>query len=74
MLRVRSLRPNAAKMDKVGLCTLGHLEVGDARELGGEMGALAGRYPHIDIWGGCCGTWESHLDEIARNVRKLHAH
>jgi methionine synthase I (cobalamin-dependent) len=21
------------------------------------------------MWGGCCGTWETHLDEIARNVR-----
>jgi hypothetical protein len=32
------------------------------------MGSLARRYPHIDIWGGCCGIWEAHLDEIARNV------
>ncbi len=23
---------------------------------------------HIDMWGGCCATWETHLDEIARNV------
>jgi homocysteine S-methyltransferase len=67
--RVRSLRPNAAMMDKVSLCKLGHLESGDPQELGGQMGALAKRYPHLDIWGGCCGTWESHLDEIARHVR-----
>jgi methionine synthase I (cobalamin-dependent) len=20
------------------------------------------------MWGGCCGTWDTHLDEIARNV------
>jgi methionine synthase I (cobalamin-dependent) len=33
------------------------------------MGDLARRYPHLDIWGGCCGTWDTHLDEIARNVR-----
>lgn len=69
ILRVRSLRPNAAKMDKSSLCTLGHLEEGDPCELGGEMGELARRYPHIDIWGGCCGTWEMHLDEIAQHVR-----
>ena len=68
-LRVRSLRPNAAKMDKISLCTLGYLEAGDAHELGHEMGALARRYPHLDVWGGCCGTWETHLDEIARQVR-----
>ena len=66
--RVRCLRPNAAMMDRISLCTLGHLEVGDAAQLGERMGGLARQYPHIDIWGGCCGTWETHLDEIARNV------
>jgi len=67
--RVRCLRPNAAMMDKVALCTIGHLEAGDPAELGRLMGDLARRYPHLDVWGGCCGTWEDHLDEIARNVR-----
>ncbi|MGH7787091.1 MAG: homocysteine S-methyltransferase family protein [Candidatus Binatia bacterium] len=66
--RVRCLRPNAAKMDKISLCTLGHLEEGDPVELGQMMGDLARRYPHIDIWGGCCGTWETHLEQIARGV------
>jgi homocysteine S-methyltransferase len=66
--RVRCLRPNAAMMDKISLCQLGHLEAGDPAELGQLMGGLARHYPHIDIWGGCCGTWETHLDEIARNV------
>ena len=66
--RVRCLRPNAAMMDKISLCTLGHLEAGDPVALGALMAELARRYPHLDIWGGCCGTWEDHLDEIARNV------
>lgn len=66
--RIRSLRPNAAMMDKISLCTLGHLESGDPPELGRLMGDVACKYPHIDIWGGCCGTWDEHLDEIARNV------
>ena len=66
--RVRCLRPNAAMMDKISLCTLGHLESGDPVDLGQRMGAIAKQYPHLDIWGGCCGTWETHLDEIARNV------
>ena len=67
--RVRMLRPNAAKMDKVALCRLGQLEEGDPVELGRMMGDLARRHPHVDAWGGCCGSWERHLDEIARNVR-----
>jgi homocysteine S-methyltransferase len=66
--RVRCLRPNAAMMDKISLCTLGHLESGDPANLGALMGGLARQYPHIDMWGGCCGTWDTHLDQIARNV------
>ena len=66
--RLRALRPNAAKMDKISLCKLDHIEEGDPEELGRMMGALASRYPRIDIWGGCCGTWERHLDAIARGV------
>jgi S-methylmethionine-dependent homocysteine/selenocysteine methylase len=73
ILRVRSLRPNAVRMDKISLCKLGHLESGDPCELGREMGELARRYPHLDVWGGCCGTWEGHLDEIARHVRLARA-
>jgi methionine synthase I (cobalamin-dependent) len=60
-------------MDKISLCKLGHLEDGDPAELGRQMGALAKRHPHLDVWGGCCGTWETHLDEIARNVKAVRA-
>ncbi|MFM7270036.1 MAG: homocysteine S-methyltransferase family protein [Actinomycetes bacterium] len=67
--RVRALRPNAAMADKIALCTLGHLEAGDPALLGRLMGELAVAHPHLDIWGGCCGTWDDHLEEIARNVR-----
>lgn len=71
--RVRSFRPNAALMEKQQLCEIGHLVDGDPPELGEQMGALAHRYPHVDIWGGCCGTWDVHLDAIAGNVRGAHA-
>jgi homocysteine S-methyltransferase len=70
--RIRSLRPNAVSMEKTELCQLGHLESGDPEELGRQMGTLAARYPHIDIWGGCCGTWEAHLDCIAGAVSAAH--
>ena len=71
--RVRALRPNAAMADKISLCSLGHLEAGDPALLGRLMGELAGQHPHLDIWGGCCGTWDDHLDEIARAVRAVRA-
>ena len=71
--RIRLLRPNAAKMDKVSLCKLGHIEEGDPEELGQMMGDLARRYPKIDMWGGCCGTWDKHFDRIMHYVREARA-
>ncbi|MFT3907131.1 MAG: homocysteine S-methyltransferase family protein [Steroidobacteraceae bacterium] len=73
MDRLRCLRPNASSKDKMELCSLGHLEDGDPVDLGRRMGDLARRWPQIDIWGGCCGTWDRHLNEIARNVRAARA-
>lgn len=66
--RLRSLRPNASSMEKIALCQLGHLEEGDPADLAIRMGDLAGRYPGIDIWGGCCGTGAAHLDLIGAAV------
>jgi S-methylmethionine-dependent homocysteine/selenocysteine methylase len=69
--RLRLIRPNAAKMEKISLCKLGHLEDGDPIELGIQMGDVASRFPAVDIIGGCCGTDERHLDEIAKNVNAV---
>lgn len=71
--RIRMIRPNASAKDKIELCQIGHLEEGDPEELGRLMGELASRYPHIDIWGGCCGTWEKHLEQIVRQVKLARA-
>jgi homocysteine S-methyltransferase len=69
--RIRSLRPNASIADKQALCQIGHLEAGDPEALGAQMGALARRLPHLDIFGGCCGTWDDHLRAIAQQLRPL---
>lgn len=69
--RLRYIRPNAVKMEKVALCKLGHLEDGDPVELGEQMGEVASKFPSADILGGCCGTDERHLGEIAINVNRL---
>jgi S-methylmethionine-dependent homocysteine/selenocysteine methylase len=67
--RVRSLRPNASRADKQSLCTIGHLESGDPEELGRQVGALVRRLPHVDVVGGCCGTWDDHLRAMAEQLR-----
>lgn len=67
-MRLRSLRPNASDRDMMELCEIDHLEEGDPEDLGKRMGSCARRYPHMDIFGGCCGTWDKHLREIAANI------
>ena len=69
--RLRYIRPNASKMEKMVLCKLGYLEDGDPVELGKQMGDVARRFPKADILGGCCGTDERHLGEIAKNVNAV---
>ena len=67
-VRLRGVRPNASSLAKGVLCQLGHLEEGDPEELGRQMGEMARRYPHFNVWGGCCGTDDVHLEEICKNV------
>jgi len=63
---------NSSSMaDKQSLCTLGHLEAGNPELLGKQMGALATRLPDVDIWGGCCGTWDDHLRAVAQQLRPV---
>lgn len=71
--RVRSLRPNASAKDKIELCSIGHLEEGDPVDLAARMAEIATRFPHVDIFGGCCGTWDKHLGLIAREVKAARA-
>lgn len=68
MKRIRGVRPNASAMDKISLCKIGHLEDGNPVELGQQVGRLVKRHSHVDILGGCCGTWDTHLREIAKNI------
>ena len=66
--RLRGVRPNASKLEKIALCNLGHIEDGDPIELGQQLADLSSRHPHMDIFGGCCGTGAEHLREIAMRV------
>jgi len=63
--RLRCLRPNAVPTDRLELTGAIGLESGDPDELGDLVGRVAAELPGLDIWGGCCGTWDQHLDRIA---------
>lgn len=69
--RLGGFMPNAVSLEKGKLCQLGHLEDGDPEELGRQMGALARRFAHMTVWGGCCGTDSRHLGQICRRVREV---
>ena len=69
--RLGGFLPNAVAREALDLCKLGHLEDGDPAELGAQMGALARRFPHINVWGGCCGTDGRHIGQIARQVSEV---
>lgn len=69
--RLGGFMPNAVAMETLDLCKLGHLEDGDPEELGAQMAGLALRFPHVNVWGGCCGTDGRHIGQIARKVREI---
>lgn len=69
--RLGGFMPNAVAAETLDLCKLGHLEDGDPEELGGQMVELAERFPHVNVWGGCCGTDGRHIGAIIRKVAAL---
>ncbi len=69
--RLGGFMPNAVALELLTLCSLGHLEDGDPDELGEDLAALARRYPHINVWGGCCGTDARHIGQVTRKVRQV---
>lgn len=66
--RLGGFLPNAVAMETLDLCKLGHLEDGDPVELGRQMAGLLHRFPHVHVWGGCCGTDGRHIGQITCQV------
>lgn len=71
--RIRGLRANASSLEHGLLSQLNRLEEGDAMELATQHGDLARRYPHINVFGGCCGTDHVHVRKICEAVRRAAA-
>lgn len=63
--RIHGIRANASKQEHSFLNTLGQLDEGDPDELASEYVDLKGRFPHLNVFGGCCGTDFVHLRKIA---------
>jgi S-methylmethionine-dependent homocysteine/selenocysteine methylase len=64
--RLRGFRANASRRSHAELDAATELDDGNPRELAREYAALTARFPELTILGGCCGTDERHIEQIAR--------
>lgn len=66
--RIRAIRANASTKSHEELDNSTMLDAGDPCDLGSRFGDLAGRLPHLNVFGGCCGTDIRHVTEIGKAV------
>ena len=64
--RVRGLRANASKMSHAELNEAAELDVGDPSAFGREHAELKRSLAQLTVMGGCCGTDERHVEQIAK--------
>ena len=68
MRRVGGVVANASRCSHEELDNAEELDDGDPVELGQLIGSLRGRFPHMNVFGGCCGTDMRHMSEIVRST------
>jgi homocysteine S-methyltransferase len=71
--RIRGLRANASRLSHAELDALPAPDPGDPHELGREYARLKRRLPQLNVFGGCCGTDQRHLEHIAAACAPLFA-
>ena len=64
--RIQGTRVNASKMSHAELDEAEALDEGDPSELASDHGPIAANLPNLNVAGGCCGTDDRHVREIAR--------
>jgi S-methylmethionine-dependent homocysteine/selenocysteine methylase len=71
--RVRGIRANASRKSHAELNEASDLDDGNPAELGMQYSRLKGRLPHLNVFGGCCGTDHRHVEQIAEACLPLFA-
>lgn len=66
--RIRGLRANASRKSHAELNASSELDMGDPVELGAQYAALSKQLKRLNIMGGCCGTDQRHVEQIARAI------
>lgn len=71
--RIKGIRLNASYLSHAELNEATELDDGDPEELGTLTGNFCRTFPAVNVVGGCCGTDQRHIREIAVNLQKGHA-
>jgi homocysteine S-methyltransferase len=69
--RIRAIRANASTKSHAELDAATELDAGDPVDLGKRYAELRRRLPHLNIFGGCCGTDHRHVEAICRALASL---
>lgn len=64
--RIGSIRANASKMSHEELDNCEELDEGNPKELSQDYLGLKAKLPTVRVIGGCCGTDDRHIAEIAK--------
>ncbi len=64
--RLAGMVANASRCSHAELDEASELDDGDPKELGAYFSMIRNAYPHMRIFGGCCGTDMRHMREIAK--------
>jgi homocysteine S-methyltransferase len=70
--RIRGLRANASRRSHAELNESADLDVGDPVDLAARYAELkTNRLAHLNVMGGCCGTDDRHVEQIAKTCAPL---
>lgn len=62
--RIRGIRANASRLSHAELDEADELDDGDPQEFAELHRRLRDRFPHIRVFGGCCGTDHRHVQAV----------
>lgn len=71
--RIGGLRANASRCSHAELEQATELDAGNPVEFGQEHAALKRILPHVNVFGGCCGTDHRHVEQIMLTCEALAA-
>ena len=63
--RIRGVRANASRKSHAELNESPEVDIGDPVELGRQYADLTKRLPGLNVMGGCCGTDDRHVEQMA---------